>query len=149
MRIPDSIDKQIVKLLGQDARQNSDSLAEQLNLSAATVRRRLRRLIRNKSLRIVGTVDPTSFGLPVAAVITLDVSHDKLASAMEGLASQPEITWVSNTTGRFDIIAFGRFASTDSLSKFLTDQLSKMEGVRNSETFLCLDVKKGLFVVLS
>ena len=149
MRIPDSIDEQIVKLLGQDARQNSKSLAKQLNLSAATVRRRLRELIRNKSLRIVGAVDPTSFGLPVAAVITLDVSHDKLASAMEGLVSQPEIIWVSTTTGRFDIIAFGRFTSTDSLSKFLTDQLSKMEGVRNSETFLCLDVKKGRFVVLS
>ena len=148
MRIPDSIDEQIVKLLGQDARQNSESLAKQLNLRAATVRRRLRELIRNKSLRIVGTVDPTSFGLPVAALITLDISHDKLASAMEGLANQPEIRWVSTTTGRFDIIALGRFASTDSLSKFLTDQLSKMEGVRNSETFLCLDVKKGRFVVL-
>ena len=143
------MDEQLVRLLGQDARQNSETLAKQLNLSAATVRRRLRELIRSKSLRIVGTVDPTSFGLPVAALITLDISHDKLASAMEGLASQPEIIWVSTTTGRFDIIAFGRFTSTDSLSKFLTDQLSKMEGVRNSETFLCLDVNKGRFVVLS
>ena len=147
--MPDSLDEQLVRLLGQDARQNSETLAKQLKKSSATIRRRLRRLLRNKLLRIVGVVNPADFGFPVAAVITLDVSHDKLASAMEGLASQPEIIWVSTTTGRFDIIAFGRFASTDSLSKFLTDQLSKMEGVRNSETFLCLDVKKGRFVVLS
>ncbi len=149
MSIPDSIDEQIVKLLGRDARQNSEALAKQLNLSAATVRRRLRELIRNKSLRIVGVIDPTKFGLQVATVITLDVSHDKLASAMEWLANQPEIRWVSTTTGRYDIIAFGRFSSTDSLSKFLTDQLAEIEGVRNSETFLCLDVKKGHFITLT
>ncbi len=145
----DSIDEKLVKLLGQDARQNSKALAKQLNLSAATVRRRLRELIRNKSLRIVGTVDPTRFGLPLAALINLDVSHDKLASAMERLTNQPEIKWVSTTTGRYDIIAFGCFTSTDSLSSFLTNQLAKVEGVRNSETFLCLDVKKGRFIALT
>lgn len=149
MSIPDSIDKQLVKLLGQDARQDSKTLAKQLNLSAATVRRRLRELIRNKSLHIIGTVDPTRFGLTLAAVITLDVSHDKLESTMEWLANRPEVKWVSTTTGRFDIIVLARFPSTDSLSDFLTNQLARMEGVTNSETFICLDIRKGRFVPLT
>ena len=149
MSMPDSVDEQLVKLLGQDARQNSETLAKQLNLNAVTVRRRLSELIRNKSLHIIGTVDPTRFGLPLAAVITLDVSHDKLESVMEGLVNRTEIKWVSTTTGRFDIIAFARFPSTDSLSDFLTSQLAKMEGVTNSETFICLDMRKGRFVPLT
>ncbi len=143
------MDEQLVRLLGQDARQNSETLAKQLNLSTATVRRRLRKLIRSESLHIIGVVDPTKFGLPLAVVIALDVTHDKLESAMAVLANRPEIKWVSTTTGRFDIIALARFHSTDSLSSFLTDQLARMEGVRNSETFICLDTKKMRYVPLT
>ena len=143
MYIPDSTDKQLVRLLGQDARQNSETLARQLNKSSATVRRKLRKLIQSGLLHIVGVVDPARFGLPLTAIIALDVSHDKLKAALKVLANRSEITWISTTTGRFDIIARGRFASTDNLSDFLTDQVATIEGVKNSETFICLDVKKG------
>ncbi len=149
MSMPDSMDEKLVRLLGQDARQNSETLAKQLKLSAATVRRRLRRLIRSKLLRIVGVIDPAKFGSPLTAVITLDVAHDKLEAAMEVLAERPDIRWVSTTTGRFDVIALAQFRSTDALSDFVTKELSQLEGVRDSETFICLDVKKGRYVPLT
>ncbi len=149
MSIPDSTDKLIVSLLGQDARQDSKTLAKQLNISAATVRRRLRKLLKNNSLRIIGAVDPTKFGLSLAVVITLDVSNNKLEAAMKMLANRSEIRWVSSTTGRFDIIALARFPSTDSLSDFLSNQITQIEGLRNSETFVCLDVRKGSFAPLT
>ena len=149
MSIPDLTDEQLVRLLGQDARQNSETLAKQLNLSAATVRRRLRKLLRSGLLRIVGVIDPTNFGLPLAAVITIDVAHDKLEAAMEMLAERPEIKWVSTTTGRFDIIALARFRSTDCLSDFVTKDLAQIEGMKDSETFICLDVQKEFYVPLT
>ena len=143
MSIIDSVDEQIVRLLGQDARQNSETLAKQLNLSAATVRRRLRKLIRSDLLHIIGVVNPTNFGLPLAVFIALDVAHDKIESAMKVLVNRPEITWVSTTTGRFDIMARGRFASTDGLSEFMIKELALLEGLKDSETFICLNVRKG------
>jgi len=146
MSMLDSIDEQLARLLGQDARQNSETLAKQLKLSSATVRRRLRKLIRDDLLHIVGVVDPAKFGFPVAVVITLDVAHDKLELAMEALVKQPEIRWVSTTTSRFDIIALARFRSTNRLSEFMTKELAQLEGLKDSETFICLDVKKGRYV---
>ena len=143
MSIIDSMDQQLLRLLGQDARQNSVTLARQLNISSATVRRRLRKLIRSGSLHIVGVVDPTSFDLPLTVIIALDVAHRKLKAVTESLAKRSEITWISTSTGRFDIIARGQFASTTDLADFLLGQVSEAEGVRNSETFICLDVKKG------
>jgi Lrp/AsnC family transcriptional regulator for asnA, asnC and gidA len=148
MSTPDSFDKQLISLMGQDARQSSEALAKKLNVSSATVRRRLRTLTRNDLLHIVGVADPANFGLPLAAVIALDVDHDRLDSAMDKLVNRPEIKWVSTTTGRFDIVAIARFPSTDSLSDFLTDELGKIEGVRDSETLVCLDVKKGRYTPL-
>ena len=146
MSITDSKDAQLVRLLGQDAQQNSETLAQQLNLSSATVRRRLRKLIQNDLLHIIGVVDPANFGLPLTVIITFNVSFDKLESAMNILINRPEISWVSTTTGRFDIIARGRFASTDGLSEFMTKQLSHMEGLKDSETFICLSVRKGIYI---
>ena len=146
MSMPDSIDEELVRLLGQDSRQNSEILAKQLNLSSATGRRRLRKLIRDESLKFIGVVDPAKFGFPVAVVITLDVAHDKLESALEMLAKRPEIRWVSTTTGRFDIIVLARFRSNDRLAEFMTKELAQLEGVKDSETFICLDVKKGSYI---
>lgn len=149
MSTSDSVDEQLVRLLGQNARQNSETLAKQLNLSAATVRRRLRKLIRSKLLHIVGVIDPSKFGFPLAVVIALDIAHDKVELAIKALAKRPEIEWISTTTGRFDIIAYARFPSTDGLSDFVTKELARMEGVKDSETFICLDVKKGRYVPLT
>ena len=146
MSMPDSIDEHLVRLLGQDARQSSETLAKQLKLSSATVRRRLRKLIRDELIHIVGVVDPAKFGFPVSVVITLDVTHEKLESAIEALAKRPEIRWVSTTTGRFDIIALARLRSNNHLSEFITKVLSQLKGVRDSETFLCLGVEKGRYI---
>ncbi|MFC1909325.1 Lrp/AsnC family transcriptional regulator [Chloroflexota bacterium] len=145
MSIPDSIDKQIAKLLGRDGLQSSEALAKKINISSATVRRRLRKLLQNDMIRIVAVVDPVQFELPVAAVITIDVDHSKLESAIKILAEQSEIRWVSTTTGRFDIVATARFCSTNGLSNFMRTVLAQLEGLKNSETFVCLDVMKGQY----
>ncbi len=144
--MPDSIDQQLVRLLSRDARQNSETLAKQLKLSAATVRRRLRRLLRSGLLRIVGVIDPTKFGYPLAAVIAIDVAHDKIESVVETLGKESEVKWLSTTTGRFDIMAVARFHSSDALSDFVTKKLAQIEGIKDSETFVCLDVQKGAYV---
>lgn len=148
MNVPDSFDEQLVSLMEQNARQNSETLAKRLKVSSATVRRRLRKLIQSDLLHIIGVVDPTKFGFSLHVVIFLDVANDKLEIALEALINQPEIKWVSTTTGRFDIVAIAGFTSTDCLSDFLIRQLGQMEGVRNSETLVCLDVKKGRYVPL-
>jgi len=142
----DPIDKQIVLLLGQDALQTSDELAKKLHVSSATIRRRIRKLTSSGALRIIGVVDPKIFGLPVATIITLNVSHESLDKAIEALAEQPEIRWVSTTTGRYAMIALGRFSSNDHLADFISKKIAFLEGLKDCETFICLNMKKGYYV---
>ena len=139
----DSLDEKLIQLLGQDARQSSNVLAKQLKVSPATIRRRVRTLVKSGALRIVGVVDPKKFGFPLVAVLALDVVHDKVDPVMKMLADRPEVRWISLTTGRFDIMALVRFRSTDELAEFVKNRLSNIEGLRNSETFLSLHVEKG------
>ena len=64
---------------------------------------------------------------------------------MKILASQPKVIWPSINTGRFDIITIMRFRSLDELDDFLRSEIASVEGLRNIEAFLCLDVGKGRY----
>ena len=146
----DSVDEQLIKLLGQNARQSSETLAKRLKISSATVRRRLKKLVQSNSLRIVGLVDPKKLGLDLAVVITLNVHHSKIESIMEELAKLSEIRWILVTTGRFDIIVLARFRSTNHLYDFMSKNIAQLEGLKNSETFICLKGKKrGPYLTLT
>ncbi len=140
----DSLDERLIKLLQKDARRSSDVLAKQLKVSPATVRRRMRRLIQDGTMRIAAIVDPAKIGLLLAAMIALDVEHDKLDSVVAQLFERPEVGWLSTTTGRFDIMALARFPSTEGLSKFIQKEIAEIEGIRDSETFVCLNINKDL-----
>ncbi len=139
----DSIDRKIILLLGQNAQQSSEEIARKINKSPATVRRRLKRLIESGKLHIIGVLDPIEIGLSVNSILALKVVYSNMSSVLDALCSFKEITWVATTTGQFDILARGRFFNTNDLSTFLAEKLGKIKGIINSETFICMDVKKG------
>lgn len=138
----DSIDEQLITLLEHNARQSSETIATQLHVSSATVRRRLKRLVESNLLRIVAFRDPVKAGLPVAALIGLNIDHTLLAPVMHSISNRPEVIWACTTTGRFDAFALVRFRSSEDLSLFLRSDLTKVKGIRDSETFVCLHVEK-------
>ena len=142
----DSLDQQLLQLLGADARQSSETLAKRLHVSPSTVRRRLRRLIQSNVAHISVLVDPIQAGFPLRTVIALDIAHEKLESALQKLAGYSPVKWVSTTIGRFDVLILAVFHSTDELSDFVQRELLNIEGLRDSETFVCLQVKKGSYV---
>jgi Lrp/AsnC family transcriptional regulator, regulator for asnA, asnC and gidA len=144
----DEIDDKIIRLLSKDARQSSQKMAKELNLSASTVRSRVNRLIHNGNLRFIIAIDPFKAGLPVVAQILVDVEQNKIEQALEILVQFPEISYVASTTGHFDIILFACFASHHDLATFLQKRLGKMDGIRDSQTLISLDIKKGHFTPL-
>ncbi len=138
----DSVNLALIDLLVKDANQSSKVLAKQLNLSSSTVRRRIENMMQHGVLHIIALPEPTKIGLPLRAILAFDVAHEKLNSVMEVLGRRTEIKWLSATTGRYDIIAIAWFRSTAHLFSFMEQDISKLEGIRNSETFISLHVEK-------
>jgi len=143
----DSIDKQIVQLLEKDARQSSKVLAQKLNVSSATIRRRIGNLIRNKVVRFIAVVDPEKVGFPFAAMLSLDVELGNLDSAIQFLDKQPEVRWLCNSTGRANVVAVAQFASPDELGDFTKNEVSKIEGIKHLETSIILKREKAHYVL--
>lgn len=142
----DSIDEHLIIQLSKNARQSSKTLAKTLNLSPATVRRRIQRLLKDDVMAIIALVDPQKIGLGLVAVIFLNVEPKFLEAATEHLASKDEVAWLATTTGRFDIMATVQFVSIEELYTFLREELPKIEGLKNSETSICLKVRKAPYI---
>lgn len=146
MKELDALDLRLIQLLGKDARQSSEALAKQLNMSSGTVRRRLRQLMNSGVLRIAALVDPDEVGLPFAAFMALGVDHLRINSAMQRLTSLPEVRWAAEVTGMFDIIVFVRLPSGVKLAEFIDKRLTKIDGLKNIETFVCIRTEKIRYV---
>lgn len=139
----DSIDRKLVTLLMADARQSSDVLAKKLMISPATVRRRISKLVKQDIIRMVALPDPSRVGLPLRVVIALNVAPEKLDLIASQLSSCSEVIFLVVTSGRFDIFAIAWFPTTDNLFDFMQTVIGNLEGIRNTETFICLQDRKS------
>ena len=142
----DDLDFQIIDKLSQDGRQSSESLASLLKSSSTSIKRRIKQLIDNNIIRVTAVVNPGKVGFKVSALIAVDVNLDKLEEAVEKLVAQPEVRWLTVTTGRFDMMFFVRFRTEDELSDFLQKRLVELEGIKDTETFVCLREEKLQYV---
>jgi Lrp/AsnC family transcriptional regulator, regulator for asnA, asnC and gidA len=141
----DEVDAQILTLIQRDARQSSEVIARTLNLSSATVRRRINRLIKNNVLKILGYVNPGGVGLPFNVMIALSVSPEQLKNSMKQLNKKNEVVWLAATSGRYNIMMRAVFASAEEFYTFMREGISDISTIRTSETFICLHVEKSFY----
>ena len=140
--VVDDLDNQIVEILKNDGRASNAHIARALGVSEGTVRRRLRMLIEGGVIHVNVSLDPVKMGLTTEAIIGLEVDPDKMDPVCASLADFDEIGYVTLTTGAVDVFAWGRFSSTESLGLFLRSKVGKIPGVRRTETYMCISVRK-------
>jgi len=138
----DRFDKELISLLEQDANQTSEKLAEQLSASPSTVRRRMSELIKCGVVRIVAIPEPKQIGVPLVAIVAFQVSHEKVNSFVTTMGRRNDVKCLYVTSGRFDAIALMWFSSTEQLYNFMEKEVGKIEGIKATETFVCLHVEK-------
>ena len=138
----DQLDITIISLLQQEGTATNADIAKHTGVSEETVRRRRGRLIRNGFMKIVGVPNAQKMGFEVQAMITLQVDADKLDAVAEALAEINEITWVIISTGSVDVFAWTVLRGIGDLNDLLSRQISLIEGVRRTETFVSISVIK-------
>jgi Lrp/AsnC family transcriptional regulator for asnA, asnC and gidA len=138
----DDLDTKIIAILQEDGRASNAGIAREVGVSEGTVRRRLRRLVQEEYIRVVAMLDPGRMGYSSEALVGIQVDPDKVDTVADGLARLEEVSWVSVTTGAFDIFAWATLQSAEALGIFLRTKVGAIPGVRRTETFVNLSVKK-------
>ena len=141
----DELDRKLISLLQTNGRASNAQIARQVGVSEGTVRRRLRRLIQEEVIRVVAIPDPEKMGFSTAALIGLQVEPDKVDDVANRLAELREAQYVAVTTGAYDVFVWAALTSAEDLGAFLRTKVGVVTGVRRTETFVNLSIKKRTY----
>jgi Lrp/AsnC family transcriptional regulator for asnA, asnC and gidA len=136
----DDADKSLVELLQRDGRLPYTRLAVQVGLSEAAVRQRVQRLIENKVVQIVAVTDPLTLGFRRQAMVGVKIEGDTIAVA-DALAQ----IHVVCTSGSFDLLFEMVCEDDEHLLTLLNEQVRMIPGVRSTETFMYLRLRKQTY----
>ncbi len=138
----DDLDRKIIEILESDGRASNAKIARDVGVSEGTVRRRLRRLVLDGVIRVLAVPDLEKMGYHTAAMIGMQVEPGRVDEVAELVAKFPESHYVAITTGAYDVFAWVALPSSEELGAFLRQRIGSITGVRRTETFVNLAIKK-------
>ncbi len=140
----DETSKRIIEQLQEDGRRPYASIGKAVGLSEAAVRQRVQRLLESGVMQIVAVTDPLQVGFARQAMIGLKVDGDMTVVA-DRLAEMSEVDYVVVTAGSFDLLAEVVCEDDDHLLDLLSQRIRALPGVRSTETFVYLKLRKQLY----
>ena len=141
----DETDLKIIEALRKDGRVAFAQIAEQLNVSPGIIRQRYNRLVEKGYLRVVAITNPLRMGFTSMAMIGIRVDGSKLLTVAEKVSKLDEVIYMIISSGRFDIFAEVVCRNHEDLLRFITEKLSVIDGVRESESFMHLKIIKEVY----
>jgi Lrp/AsnC family transcriptional regulator for asnA, asnC and gidA len=141
----DEIDHRVIAILQQDGRAPFAQIAQQLNVSPGMIRVRYNRLVEMGVLHVVAITNPLRMGYQTMALIGIKTEGDKLMEIADRIAGLEEVIYLIIVSGAYDIIAEVVCRDQNHLLQFLTERLYKIEGIRESESFMHLKIVKEVY----
>jgi Lrp/AsnC family transcriptional regulator, regulator for asnA, asnC and gidA len=93
-------------------------------------------------MQVVGVTDPLKLGFQQWAMIGIRCEAARLIEVAEEIAAFPETDYVVVTAGSYDILVECVAEDNEALLRFLSEKLRKIQGVRETETFVYLRLMK-------
>ena len=139
----DELDYKLIALLQKDGRASNIEIAKKMGVSEGTVRRRFRNLVRDEVIKVVAIPDPSKMGRGTTALVGLQVDPALVEPVAVQLAEIDEVQYAAVTTGAFDVFLWVALSSPEELASFLRGRLGSIPGIRRTETFVNLSIKKN------
>ncbi|MFC7324351.1 Lrp/AsnC family transcriptional regulator [Halorubrum rutilum] len=135
----DETDREILRILQEDARTPFSEVARRIDMSSATVHDRVGRM--EEAGVIEGyhaEVDPKAVGFGVSAFVGLRVEQGREEDALERLREIDGVSEIHLTTGEWDVMLRVVAADTDSLRELMFEEIAEMDGFSRSQTMIIL-----------
>ncbi len=125
----DSTDWAIINEVEIDGRISYSVLANKLGVSPGTIANRIQKMVDARILSFIGVVHPFNMGLYALALIGLRADPRRVDEIAKQLATYSSVRFVVACTGAFEIIIEVVERSNEDLLRFITEELSTIDGV--------------------
>lgn len=141
----DALDNEIIRLLTEDGRMSIGELAKKLNVTAPTIRSRIKILEEKGLFKVSGLVDPSRHKNMITALVAMSIlSKGQMDQIMDKISQLPNVAWAGVVAGRYDIIAeVVCLGGKDELYQFTTQTILKIGNVVRSETFIIMKSRQN------
>ncbi|MBK6794341.1 MAG: Lrp/AsnC family transcriptional regulator [Anaerolineales bacterium] len=141
----DDIDLHIINALRADGRVAFAQLAEQLNVSPGMIRQRYNRLVDLGYLKVVAVTNPLMMGKRTMSMIGIRTDGRKMMDVASKIAKFDEVVYIVATSGRYDLMIEVFCSDHEDMLNFMTEKLAKVDGVRETESFIYLKIIKEIY----
>lgn len=141
----DPIDQYILDALRKDGREAFSQIAEQLKVSPGMIRQRYNRLVEMGVLKVVAITNPIQRGYKTMSMIGIRTDGQRMLQVAEQVAALQEVVYLIVVSGHYDLMAEVFCRDHEDLLRFLTEKLSVIEGVRETESFMHLKIIKEVY----
>lgn len=139
----DDLDLSILMLLQGDGRMSFTVMAEKLNVSISNIRMRVGKLIEDKTIQIVGRVNPEKVGFHAYAHVKIAVRPANLIQNItDQLLHIPEVSFLATTSGDFDIVVDLMCRDNNHLVSVVNEHIVPIEGVYQTKTDINFKILK-------
>lgn len=138
----DDIDRRIIAALKQNGRTPFAQIAQQLGVSTGMVRQRYQRLVNEGVVQVVAVSNPMMLGFSTMALLGIKADGRRLQEIAQEIAAFDEVIYLVLSAGGYDILAEVICRDNAHLLDFLSQRLHSVEGVRETETFMYLQIVK-------
>lgn len=141
----DEIDLYLLAALRKDGREAFSQIADQLKVSPGMIRQRYNRLVEDGYLKVVAITNPIQRGFKTMALIGVHTDGYRMLEVADNIAKLNEVVYLVVVSGRYDIMIEVFCRDHEELLKFITEKLYRIEGVRETETFMHLKIVKEVY----
>ncbi|MTI44377.1 Lrp/AsnC family transcriptional regulator [Roseibium hamelinense] len=139
----DSLDIKLISALRTDGRRSVSHLAKDLEVSRATVRSRMERLMEDgEIIGFTAVLRDDWRDLPIRALTLIEIAGRNTEPVTRKLSAMTEVRAIHTTNGRWDLILE---IATQDLEAFdeVLNRIRLIDGISGSETNLLLTTRKG------
>ena len=133
----DNRDTELISLLRADARSPVSSLAQRLNVSRATVKARIDRLVETGVIQGFTITTGTEAPSGVRSIMMVEVEGKAADTVLRRLRGIPEVRTIYATNGRWDIVAELETANLADFDEVLR-RIRLIDGISATETSILL-----------
>ncbi len=139
----DELDRRLMLELQRNGRERFVDLARKLSVTEGTIRYRIKNLLDNNMMDIVGVPNIRNLGYGFVVIMGLVVKMADLEQVVEEIAKVPNVCYLATVTGQYDLMAIVVTRSQEELSRVLTKDISTIQGVLKTESFVNMEIMKG------
>lgn len=142
----DDIDRQIISMLQEDGRRSYSEIAEEVDRTEVTIRRRVRSLVKEGIIkRFTVVLDPLKIGRKISAIVRVKAQMKQASAIAEKVKEYEEVDEAYFLDGTCGVMLKVTVNDLSELKRFLEKRLGKVPGVGEVETCIVLETVKSPF----